>query len=252
LSIVVTGAANGIGAATTRALLAGGHVVVGVDADVEALERAAADAGPAFIPVAGDVADPATHLRAVEAATTSASLAGWANVAGIGVPDSAHALDPDRLRRTIDVNLIGTALGSAAAVTRMCAQHTSGAIVNVSSLQAVASFPASFSYEASKGGVEALSRQVAVEYGPLGIRCNCVRPGVVMTPMTEQFLQAAGDRDAQLEEYVKFAPLGRVAEPEEIAAVITFLLRDQASFVSGACIAVDGGSSARCYPIELT
>lgn len=252
LSVVISGAANGIGAATAHALAAGDNIVVGVDVDAEALERTAAAVGSRFIPVSGDVADPATHARAADAATESAPLGGWVNSAGIDIPDSAHALDPDALRRTLEVNLIGTALGSAAAVKRLLAQHTPGAIVNVSSLEAIASFPASFSYEASKGGVEALSRQVAVEYGPVGIRCNCVRPGAVMTPMTERFLQAAPDRDQQLEDYARLHPLGRVAQPEEIASVIVFLLSDQASFVSGACIPVDGGASARCFPAETT
>jgi NAD(P)-dependent dehydrogenase (short-subunit alcohol dehydrogenase family) len=107
-------------------------------------------------------------------------------------------------------------------------------------------------YQTSKGGVDALTRQIAVEYGHLGIRANSVQPGTVMTPMTERSLEAAPDREAELRSYAELHPLNRVAEPEEIASVIAYLLSDDAGFVSGVEIPVDGGASARCfaYPPE--
>jgi NAD(P)-dependent dehydrogenase (short-subunit alcohol dehydrogenase family) len=111
----------------------------------------------------------------------------------------------------------------------------------------VAAFPRSFAYEASKGGVDAITRQVAVEYGALGIRCNAVRPGAVDTPLSERTAAEAADPEAEWASYAALQVLGRLGAPSEIAAVIAFLLGPNASFVTGASWAVDGGAGARCY-----
>jgi NAD(P)-dependent dehydrogenase (short-subunit alcohol dehydrogenase family) len=243
---IVTGAATGIGRATAIRLVSNGWHVVGLDVDLERLERTATEIG--FEAVAGDVAERSSHERAAAAAEAAGDLAGWVNNAGIEIAGSAHELREEDLQRTLAVNLVGTALGCAVATGRFLSLRVPGAIVNVSSLQAVAAFPASFSYEASKGGIDALTRQVAVEYAPAGIRCNAVRPGAIDTPLSERTAAESGDAAAAWASYAQIHPLGRVGSADEVAAVIAFLLGPDSSLVTGACIPVDGGASARCYP----
>jgi NAD(P)-dependent dehydrogenase (short-subunit alcohol dehydrogenase family) len=247
LSVVVTGAAAGIGAATVARCLGAGWAVIGVDLDDGGLAALEREHGDGFRGVTGDTAALATHERAAAAAREVAPLGGWVNNAGIDIPGSAVDVKEADLRRIVDVNLIGTALGSAMAVRALVEQGDGGSIVNLSSLQARAAFPGAYAYEASKGGVDALTRQIAVEYGHLGIRANSVQPGAVMTPMTQRSLEATPDRAAELRAYAELHPLNRVAEADEIAAVIAYLLSDDASFVSGVEIPVDGGASARCF-----
>jgi NAD(P)-dependent dehydrogenase (short-subunit alcohol dehydrogenase family) len=126
--------------------------------------------------------------------------------------------------------------------------------VNVSSIQAVATFPRFYVYGAAKAAVLQLSRSVAVDYGPYGIRCNAVLPGTIETPMLDAAIPEGMPRDEALRLEGELSPLGRVAQPAEIAEVVAFLLSDRASYVNGVSIAVDGGASARCYaypPVEV-
>lgn len=244
-TVVVTGAASGIGEAVTAECIQAGWRVVGVDLATDRLGQLS-DRYPArFEPVVGDVALRATHKAAVEVVARSGRLCGWVNNAGIEIPASAHQVAEEDLRRVIDVDLIGTALGCATAVTEFMRSNQPGSIVNVSSIQSIVGFDASFGYQAAKGGVDALTRQVAVEYGPRGIRCNSVLPGAVDTAMTARLLPEGPERMRALSELDALHPLGRMAQPAEIATVIVFLLSDGASFVSGVSLPVDGAASVR-------
>ncbi len=245
--VVVTGAASGIGRATATRLVRDGFTVVGLDRDENGLAARADELGKRFASVAGDVGERASHEEAARVASGLGALTGWVNVAGIWTPTRAHDLDDEALERVLRVNLVGTALGCSVACRTWLEAGRGGSIVNISSVESTFAFPSALAYEASKGGVDAVTRQVAVEYGPVGIRCNAVQPGAIMTPLAESYLDDYEDREAMIQSWRDLAPLGRVGEPEDVAAVIAFLLSDDSAFVTGAFVSVDGGAAARCF-----
>lgn len=251
VSVVVTGAAAGLGLEVARLLAAEGTRVIGVDVDEEGLDRAAGEVR--LEPVVGDVAEWSTHERAADAAEASGRLAGWVNNAGFDLQGAAHEVAPDDVERGLSVLLGGAVAGSAVAVKRMLPAR-SGSIVNVSSIQGIAGFPRYLVYGVAKAGMIQIARSIAVDYGPYGIRCNTVLPGTMDTPLTHQTLPPDLPREEALRREGELAPLGRVAQPEEVAEVVRFLLSDRSSYVTGASLVVDGGAAARCYaypPLEL-
>jgi NAD(P)-dependent dehydrogenase (short-subunit alcohol dehydrogenase family) len=252
-SAVVTGGAKGLGRAVAARLVADGVHVVATDVDTAALEQTATELGPLVTPLAADVSDWEGHVRAAEAAEQSAPLRYWVNNAGIDVQGGAHEVTAEEIERGLRVLQLGPMYGCAVAVRRLLPSRA-GSIVNISSIQATHAFPRYFVYQAAKAAINIVTKGIAVDYGPFGIRCNAVLPGTMETPMLDVTMPRDIPRNEALRREGELAPLGRVAQPEEVAEVVAFLLSDRASYVSGAEIVVDGASSARCFaypPLEL-
>jgi glucose 1-dehydrogenase len=246
-SVVVTGCGTGIGRSILERLVVDGWAVVGIEWDVERAADALGIPGVGDV-IAGDAAARAVLARAAARASELAPLAGWVNNAAVMRMGTLHDPRPDEVDETIRVNLMGAFWGASEAVRAFLAQGTPGSIVNISSIHARAAFNGFAAYDVAKGGMNALTRYIAVEYGPVGIRANAIEPGGIRTAMNQAAIDASPDPARAAHEMTALHPLGRMGEPGEIAAVAAFLLSDEASFVSGECIAVDGAATARCYP----
>lgn len=247
--VVVTGAGKGIGRAICERLREDEQLVIAVDIDESALSAVADELGPGCVALVGDIALWSTHERAAEAARSVGELTGWVNNAGIDVAGAAHEVDEQALRKALDVLQLGPMFGCSVAVREML-QRRRGAIVNISSIQGAYAFPRYYAYQAAKAAVAMISRGIATDYGPYGIRCNAVLPGAIDTPMTRDQLarDVGGDLNEALRQEGELATIGRIGQASEIAEVVAFLLSDRASYLSGAAIPVDGGATARCYP----
>jgi NAD(P)-dependent dehydrogenase (short-subunit alcohol dehydrogenase family) len=233
-TVLVTGAAGRIGSACCAVFGAEGAQVVCADVDGQAAAMTALMLGGT--PAAGDVTRPADAERIVEEAL---SLTGSLDivVTSHGAFDSTPVseIEPDDWDRVQAVNLRGTFLVCRTALKTM-AGYRRGAIVTIGSLAGrVGSLHAGASYAASNAGVVALTKSLAREAGPLGIRANCVQPGFIATPRTETL------SDESRQEIIGRTPLGRIGEPEEVAAAVVWLASDRASFINGAHIDVSGG-----------
>lgn len=240
---VVTGGGSGIGEAVVRGLFAEGASVVVVDANEAGAKRVAESLGDPqrVYAVALDVTDSARVDQVMsDAAERFGRLDILVNCAGVRGVGSVMEVDAEQWRRVHAVNLEGTLYPSQSFARLASKTGKPGAIVNISSMAGIMGIPNRASYVSSKHAIVGLTREMAMEAGPLGIRVNAVAPGMIRTPMTEvMFNDPEGERRISA-----VHPVGRAGRPEEVAAAILFLASDDASFVTGVILPVDGGYSA--------
>jgi NAD(P)-dependent dehydrogenase (short-subunit alcohol dehydrogenase family) len=240
-SVLVTGGARGIGAAIAEAVVGEGGSVALLDIDPAGAETAARLSAQ-FFPC--DVRELAQVERAVaDAQAALGGLDGLVNNAGINAYFDAVAMTEDQWDSVFAVDLKAAWMLAKAALPGLIERR--GAIVNISSIQARLTLRGFFPYAAAKAGLEGLTRSLALDYAPAGVRVNAVAPGYTQTHLVDEWLGLQDDPKATLESVLANIPLGRMAEPREIGDVVAFLLSDQASAITGATLAVDCGTGAR-------
>jgi len=235
---IITGAARGMGAATARLFAAeGARVVISdvLDAEGEALAR---ELGETACFRHHDVADEASWQRVLE--DTVARFGGvdiLVNNAGVLLMRGLMDITKQEFERVLGINLVGTFLGIKAVAPQII-ERGGGAIVNISSIDGMKGSNATAAYSASKWGVRGLTKVAAMELGHRGVRVNSIHPGGISTPMT---MRPGPEAQAATQKFYQSVPLGRIGQPEEVARVTLFLASDDASYVCGAEIVVDGG-----------
>ncbi len=244
---LVTGGGTGIGAATARLLGQRGAKVVVVGRPEDPLEDIAAEVrrdGREALAIIADVRIPSSIRGAVaRTVDTFGALDVMCNNAGIGRIADIEDTDDEMWDAILDTNLKGVFLGCRAAVPVMRDQER-GVIINIASTTALVGLRGRVAYSASKGGVVALSRTLAIECAPYGIRVNSVSPGPTETEIVRAGYRESPDPEAAQRSHARIQPLGRLSQPEEIAQAVAFLASDAAATITGTNLVVDGGQSA--------
>ncbi|MEX1195728.1 MAG: SDR family NAD(P)-dependent oxidoreductase [Dehalococcoidia bacterium] len=252
---IITGAASGIGKASSLVFGREGSKVLCADVNAEGAEATArqiADTGGEAESFKVDVSEE-TQVKAMvaDAVARWGRLDAIYNNAGIGAGAPVTQMPVEEWDRMHAINLRGVFLGIKHAIPEML-KNGGGAIVSTASDAGLMGTPMLSAYCASKGGVVMLTKSVAVEWARMGIRCNCVCPGVIRTPILDPMLtiaQAAGMTAEQMWERLgKSHPIGRVGEPSEVAEAVAFLCSDRASFITGVALPIDGGMAGGFAP----
>jgi NAD(P)-dependent dehydrogenase (short-subunit alcohol dehydrogenase family) len=246
---LVTGGGSGIGAAICRAYAEQGASVLVADINAEHGQQVAAELAASGAFQRTDVTDLGSVRAAVAAAVERFSrLDVLVNCAGLGLVGNVQettAADWDRL---LAVNVTGVFHGARAAVDQFLGQAPSGGvIVNIASVAGQIGVPRRFAYCATKGAVIAITKQLAVDYAQQGIRCNAICPGTVYTPFVENYLDRfhADNKDETLKGLHARQPMGRMGRPDEIADLAVYLASNEAAFMTGSELVIDGGWTAQ-------
>jgi len=236
---LVTGGASGIGEATCRALTAAGASVIIADIDLERARKLSGELEGSSVAVL-DVTDPAQVQAVFDSIPSLDILVNNAGIALVGNVEETELADFQRIFR---VNVEGLYLVTRAAMPKLLASK--GSIVNIGSVSGLVAVKRRFAYCGTKGAVIALSRQMAIDYAGR-IRVNCICPGTVDTPFVEGFLEKyhKHEKEKVRAELDARQPIGRLGKPEEIAALAVYLCSNEAAFVTGSAITIDGGWTA--------
>lgn len=248
-TVVVTGASSGIGAATAQALASRGYRTVLISRSTE-ITRQMVDAMPistlgSHVPIACDVTSPGSIAAAADVIRDNVgSPDGLVNAAGVCLPQRLEEFTIDNWQQTIDTNLTGTFLVSRVIAALMADGDVEGSIVNVGSELGLFGMPGYVSYCASKAGLLGLTKAMAAELAP-NIRVNVLCPGPVDTPMLRAELALEADPDAAWQRELRRIPLGKIAQPQQIAEAICWLL--DSPLATGSVLSVDGGTSGTTH-----
>lgn len=245
---LITGGASGIGAATARAFVEqGGRAVIG-DLNAEAGTALAGELGERATAVHLDVTDAASARAAVsEAVARFGRLDTLVNCAGIGFVGNIEETPEQEWARLFAVNVTGTYLCCAAAVPVMLAREPAGgSIVNIGSVAGLVAVARRFAYCATKGAVIALTKSIAYDYARTGLRCNVICPGTIYSPFVESYLDRfhKDNKEETIAGLHARQPIGRMGTPEEVAGLAVYLASDDASFMTGSAVTIDGGLTA--------